>query len=58
MKEKLKKTCKYLNYVEHVLILASEVTGCVPISAVTFLQLKTISQLSRKRRKSIIKKCC
>ena len=26
------KTCKYLNYVEHLLILASTVTGCVSIS--------------------------
>ena len=28
-----KKTCKYLSYVEHLLILASTVTGCVSISA-------------------------
>ena len=33
MKEKYEKTCKYLNYVEHLLILASTVTGCVSISA-------------------------
>ena len=33
MKEKYKKTCKYLNYVEHLLILASTVTGCVSIPA-------------------------
>ena len=33
MKEKYKKTRKYLNYVEHLLILASTVTGCVSISA-------------------------
>ena len=31
--EKCKKTYKYLNYVEHFLILASIVTGCVSISA-------------------------
>ena len=30
---KNKKTCKYLNYVEHLLILVSPVTGCVSISA-------------------------
>ena len=30
--EKYKKTCKYLNYVKHLLILASIVTGCVSIS--------------------------
>ena len=33
MSEKYKKTCKYLNYVEHFFILASTVTGCVSISA-------------------------
>ena len=33
MSEKQKKTCKYLNYVEHLLILPSPVTGCVSISA-------------------------
>ena len=31
--EKYKKTCKYLNYVENVLILSSTVAGCVSISA-------------------------
>ena len=31
--DKYKKTCKYLNYVEHLLILSSTVTGCVSISA-------------------------
>ena len=33
MSEKYKKTCKYLSYVEPLLILASTVTGCVSISA-------------------------
>ena len=28
MSEKYKKTCKYLNYVEHLLILVLAVTGC------------------------------
>ena len=37
MSEKYKKTCKYLNYVEHLLILVSTVTGCVSISAFTSL---------------------
>ena len=32
MSKKCKKTCKYLNYVEHLLILASTVTGFVSIS--------------------------
>ena len=26
-------TCKYLNYVEHLLILVSTVAGCISISA-------------------------
>ena len=30
--EKYKTTCKYLNYVKHLLILASTVTSCVSIS--------------------------
>ena len=33
MSEKYKKTCKYLNYVENLLILASTATGCSSISA-------------------------
>ena len=33
MSEKYNKTCKYLNYVEHQLILVLTVTGCVSISA-------------------------
>ena len=33
MSEKNKKICKYLNYVEHLLILVSTVTCCVSISA-------------------------
>ena len=33
MSEKYKKTCKYLNYVENLVILASTVTGCIAISA-------------------------
>ena len=33
MSEKYKKTCKYLNYVENLLILSSTITGCVSISA-------------------------
>ena len=37
MSEKYKKTCKYLNYVEHLPILASTVTGYVSISAFSSL---------------------
>ena len=33
MSEKCKKTCKYFNYVEDLLILVLTVTGCVTISA-------------------------
>ena len=33
MGEKHKKTCKYLNYVEHLLILVSIVAACISISA-------------------------
>ena len=33
MSEKYKKTCKYLNYVENLLIISSTITGCVTISA-------------------------
>ena len=33
MIKKHQKTCKYLNYVEHLLILASKLTGCISISA-------------------------
>ena len=31
MREKCKKTCKYLNCVEHLFILVSTITGCVSI---------------------------
>ena len=37
MPEKYKKTCKYLNYVEHLLILVSTITGCVSISSLVSL---------------------
>ena len=33
MREKCKNTCKYLNYVEHLLILVSVITGSISISA-------------------------
>ena len=32
MSEKYEKTCKYLNHVEHLLILLSKGTGCISIS--------------------------
>ena len=37
MSVKYKKTCKFLNYVENLLILVSTVTGCVSISTFTSL---------------------
>ena len=37
MSEKHKKACKYSNYVEHLLILASTLTGYVSVSAFTSL---------------------
>ena len=33
MSEKYQKTCKYLNYVEHLLILVSKVAVCASVSA-------------------------
>ena len=33
MSEIYRKTCKYLNYIANVLILASTITACVSISA-------------------------
>ena len=33
MSKKHKKVCTTLNYIEHFLILASTVTGCISISA-------------------------
>ena len=41
MSEKYQKTCKFLNYVEHLLILASTITGCISISS--FASLVAIS---------------
>ena len=33
MSKKYKRSCKYLNYVEHLLILSSIITGCISIYA-------------------------
>ena len=35
--EKHKKVCKVLNYIDHLLIVTSTITGCVSISAFAFL---------------------
>ena len=69
MSEKYKKTCKYLNYVEHLLILVSTITGCVSISAFASLVCVRVGITSSavgikicaitagiKKYKSIIKK--
>ena len=37
MSNKHKMVCKTLNYIEHFLILASAITGCVSISALSSL---------------------
>ena len=37
MSKKPKKVCTTLNYIEHFLILASTITGCISISAFTSL---------------------
>ena len=67
--EKYKKTCKYLHYVENLLILASTVTGCVSIFAFASLVCVPVGITSSaveiticaitvgiKKYKSIIKK--
>ena len=69
MSEKSKKTCKYLNYVEQLLILVSAVTGCVSVSAFASLVFVSVGITSSavvikisavtagiKKYKSIIKK--
>ena len=69
MSEKYKKTCKYLNYVENLLTLASTVTGCVSVSAFASLVRDPVGIVSSaigikicavtagiKKYKSIIKK--
>ena len=37
MGEKYKKACKYLNFVEHLLILVSTIIGCVSLSGFSSL---------------------
>ena len=69
MSEKYKKNCKYLNYAQHLLILASTATGCVSISAFSSLVCVPVAIISSaveikicavtagiKTYKSIIKK--
>ena len=69
MNKKYKKTCKYLNYVEKLLILASTNTACISISGFTSLVCVSVGITSFavkikicaitvgiKKYKSIIKK--
>ena len=37
MSKKYKNTCVYLNYVQHLLMLVSTVTGCISMSAFSSL---------------------
>ena len=53
MSGKHKKTCKYLNYVEHLLILASTVTSCVSVSAFTSLVAVPIGMTSSTVRPKV-----
>ena len=46
MSEMHKKTCKYWNYVEHLLILVSTVTSCVSSSAFASLVAIPVGILS------------
>ena len=48
MSEKYKKTCRYLSYVENLLVLVSTVTGCVSISAFASLFCVPVSITSKK----------
>ena len=63
MREKYKKTCKYLNHVEQLLILVSTVTGCISISAFSSLVAVPVGITSLSLGRNIcaitagIKKC-
>ena len=37
MRKKNKKVCTTLNYIEHILILASAITGCISTSTLAYL---------------------
>ena len=56
--EKCKKTWKYLNYVEHLLILASTVSGCVSISAFSSLgAIPVVLNKFSSRNKNLCNHC-
>ena len=49
MSEKHKKTCKYLNYAKHLLILASIITGYILISSIASLDCIPVGIASSAR---------
>ena len=60
MSKKHKKVCRVLNYIEHLLILVSTVTGCVSISDFTSLvgipiEITSLVTAGNKKYKSITK---
>ena len=46
MSEKYKKTCKYLNHVEHLIILVHTVTSCISISVFASLVASPVGIVS------------
>ena len=50
MSEKYKKTCKYLNYVKHLLILVTTVTDCVSIYVFASLVCVSVGIMSSALR--------
>ena len=53
MSEIYKKTCKYLNYVKHLLILFSIVTGCVSVAAFASIVCILVGNTSSEVRPKI-----
>ena len=53
MSENYKKTCKCLNYFEHLLILVAKITGCVSISRFSSLVNINVGITSSSVGKSI-----
>ena len=51
MREKHKKVCRSLNYVEYFLVFVSAVSGCVPISAFVSLVIVPVGTASSAARK-------
>ena len=49
--KKHKTVCTPLNYIEHFFILASATTGCISISAFSFLLSKKYKPINTKKKK-------